>query len=204
MVAAAIVGSAVVGAAATTAAAGSAASATQNATNAAVSEQDKALAQQKELAAPYTGLGQLAIPKLESLLGLNGQDPTAALRATPGYQFQLNQGLDATKAQANAMGLGLSGNTLEALDKFSTGLADSTYQQAVGNAENAVGIGQAAAAGQAANIGNAANNVSSLVMNQGNTLAGIDANLAAGLTKTVGNATDAYITSQTLKGLTGG
>lgn len=190
MVAAAIVGAAAVGAVATTSAAGSAANSTQNATNAAITEQNQALAQQAELSKPYRDLGSSAIPQLESLLGLNGQDPTAALRKTPGYQFTLNEGLDATKAQASAMGLGLSGNTLEALDRYSTGLADQTYQQSVDNARNATGLGQAAAAGQAANVGTAAGNISSALINQGNTLAGISVNEAAGLNKILGGAVD--------------
>ncbi len=125
-------------------------------------------------------------------------DPTATLRNMPGYQFAREQGLTAATNRASAMGMGLSGNTLEALTSYGTGLADQTYQQEVGNLENAVGVGQAAAAGQAANIGNAASNIGNTLMNQGNTLAGIDANTAAGITKSIGNAANNY---QTLSGL---
>ncbi len=125
-------------------------------------------------------------------------DPTATLRNMPGYQFAREQGLTAATNRASAMGLGLSGNTLEALTSYGTGLADQTYQQEVNNLENAVGVGQAAAAGQAANIGNAASNIGNTLVNQGNTLAGIDVNRAAGITKSIGNATNNY---QTLSGL---
>lgn len=198
------------GAAGSAVAGSEAAGATTAASNAAIAEQNAALAQQANLAAPYTQLGQSAIPQLQSLLGIgtpgkNGQPTTAsvqqALAQTPGYQFTQQQGTQNTLNAAAAQGMNLSGNTLQALSQFNTGLADQTYQQAVGNLENTVGLGQAAAAGQAANIGNAANNISSTLVNQGNTLAGIDANLAAGLTKSVGNAANSYITSQTNKNL---
>lgn len=128
-------------------------------------------------------------------------DPTTTLRNTPGYQFARDQGLQGVTNSATAQGLSLSGNTLEALDKYGTGLADQTYQEAVGNLENVAGLGQAAAAGQAANIGNAARTNSSALINQGNTLAGIGANEIAGITRSIGNAADQYGQYQTLQGL---
>lgn len=198
---------AAVGAAATVYASDQAAGATKDASNAAVSQQQAALKQQGELSAPYRGLGESAIPQLQTLLGIGkpGQSPQAtsdaqlaALRNTPGYQFQQQQGTQNTINSASAMGMGLSGNTLEGLSKFNQGLADTTYQQTVGNLENAVNTGQAAAAGQAANVGNAAANTGNILMNQGNTMAGIRANEAAGITKSIGNASNQY---QTLQGL---
>jgi len=208
MVAAAVIGAAVVGAGATMAASSSASSATQNATNASIAEQNQALAQQAQLSAPYRALGQSAIPQLQSLLGLTPSGAPAApgaqqaaLTQTPGYQFALQQGLQSTQASANAMGLGLSGNTLTALDQYSTGLANQTYQQAVGNVENVVGLGQAAAAGQAANIGNAAANISGSLTNQGINAANIDINQAAALSKIAGGAANQYAAYNTLQGL---
>lgn len=189
------------GAAATAYGAHEAAGATKDATNAAIAQQNSALGQQAAMSAPYRALGESAIPTLQGLLGINGADPTKTLQATPGYQFAKEEGLQGTTNAASRMGMGLSGNTLEGLDKFSTGLADQTYQSAVGNAENVVGMGQAAAAGQAANIGNAAANTSNLIMNQGNTTAGIDANLAAGLTKSFGAGANQYMMMNTLNGL---
>lgn len=215
-VAAAIVGAAAIGAVGSAAAGSEAAGATKDATRAAISEQQAALDQQATLARPYTLLGQSAVPQLQALLGIKSgpggamgapTDATtnantlATLQATPGYQFAKQQGIDATKNAAAASGMLLSGNTLEGLDKFSTGLADSTYQQTVGNLENVVGLGQAAAAGQAANIGNAASNISGALIGQGNTLAGIDANTIAGITKSIGNGVNNYTTMQTLAGL---
>lgn len=208
MVAAIAIGGAVVGAAGSAVAGSEAAGATRDASRAAISAQDRALAQQDRMSLPYRNLGESAIPQLQTLLGITpaGTTPNkatsdaqlAALRNTPGYQFQQQQGTQNTVNQASAMGLSLSGNTLEGLSKFNQGLADTTYQQQVGNLENLVNTGQAAAAGQAANIGNAAANTGNILMNEGNTLAGINANTAAGITKSIGNASNQY---QTLAGL---
>ena len=205
MVAAAVIAGAVVAGGATVAAGSMASNATSSAANASIAEQNAALAQQKELAAPYTGLGQAAIPQYEALLGIGsgGQGSAgtlAALQNTPGYQFTQQQGETGILNQAS-LGGGVGGNTLAALDTFNTGLADNTYQQALSNAQGAVGIGQAAAAGQASNIGTAAGNISSTLVNQGNTQAGIDANLAKGITGSITNAGNQYLSYQTLQSL---
>ena len=68
---------------------------------------------------------------------------------------------------------------------------------------NPIQIGQGAAAGQAANIGNAANNISNLLTNQGNTLAGITSNEMRGLTGAIGQGANSYMTYNTLQNLAG-
>lgn len=162
-------------------AADKAAQATGDATAASIAEQEKALAQQKELSAPYRAFGEQSLGQLGDLLGLNGKDPTAALRATPGYQFQQKEGTMNTVNAASAMGMGLSGNTLAGLSEFNSGLADSTYQQSVNNAKFGATLGQAAAAGQAANIGNTASNIGNQMIGQGNNIANIGMNETAAL-----------------------
>ena len=204
MVAAAVIGAGALSVAGTVLAGSEAASATQSAANTASNAQMAALAQQKELAQPYTDLGKSAIDKYKDLLGL-GKNGSAGIESTlqsmPGYQFTQSQGNDATKASLAAEGLALSGNAATALDKFNTGLADSTYQQYVNNLLNPIQIGQGAAAGQAANIQTGASNLGNIAIGQGNTMAGIDANTIAGLTKAAGNVTNGLITQNTLKGL---
>lgn len=199
--AAGIIGAAVVGGVGSAIAGNQAAKATEGATNAAINEQNKALQQQQQLNAPYqslaTGNGTNnigAIQQYENLLGLNPTvNPQQALQNTPGYQFAQQQGTQNTVNQASAMGLGLSGNTLQGLSQFNAGLADTTYQNAVGNAQNAVAIGQASASNQAANLGQAGANVSNALINQGNINAGIYANEAAGITKAIGNTTEQLV-----------
>jgi hypothetical protein len=57
------------------------------------------------------------------------------LEKTPGYQFNLSQGLKATQSAAAARGLGVSGAALKGAATYATGLADSTYQNQFANAQ---------------------------------------------------------------------
>jgi hypothetical protein len=205
MAVSAIIGGAVLGAGATAYAGSQAASATKSATNASINAQQTAQQKQQALNAPYAAIGTGgAIQQYQNLLGIGKQGAAgeqSALAATPGYQFAKQQGLGATENAATSMGMAQSGNTLRALDTFSTGLADSTYQNAVGNAQNAVTIGQNAAAGTGAGIMQTGANVGNTLMNQGNTLAGINANEVAGVTKSISGAGNQAIMYNTLQGL---
>jgi len=76
-------------------------------------------------------------------------------QATPGYQFAQQQG--DLGIQRAAVAKGLSGGTLQDLSTYNQNLADTTYQNAVGNSLNAFGANTSA--GQfGANYGLAANN----------------------------------------------
>lgn len=55
------------------------------------------------------------------------------LQKTPGYQFNLTQGLKAVQNSAAARGLGVSGAAQKGAANFATGLADSTYQNQFAN-----------------------------------------------------------------------
>lgn len=57
----------------------------------------------------------------------------ATIAQTPGYQFNLNQGLKSVQNGAAARGLGISGASLKGAANFATGLADSTYQNQFSN-----------------------------------------------------------------------
>lgn len=58
----------------------------------------------------------------------------STLEKTPGYQFNLTQGLKATQNAAAARGLGTSGAALKGAASYATGLADMTYQNQFNNA----------------------------------------------------------------------
>lgn len=204
---AAIVAAGALTAGATIYASNKAASATKQATQTAVDAQQKAAVDQAALSAPYRQLGESAIPEYQKLLGLGGGADKSTIMQTlqslPGYEFTRSQGLDAAKAQAAAMGLGLSGNTLAALEQYGSGLASQTYGQRLGELQQAVGMGQAAAAGQAANVGQTASNLSNLATNQGTNLANINIGGAAGVSGAINNALNQYTLMNTLKGLGG-
>jgi hypothetical protein len=159
--------------------AGAAEQASQNAVN----ENNQTVAN----LSPYTAGGTQALNSLESALGLPNTtaNPTAAnpltangisgltfqptqaqLAATPGYQFDLAQGLQATQNSNAAQGLGVSGAALKAADVYATGVANNTlttqqgiFQQNLGNVLNPLqsltGTGESAAA-QTGSLGNQA------------------------------------------------
>jgi len=186
-----------------------AADATEEATAKQVQAQQEALAQQERLSAPYRALGESAIPAYQRLLGIgpNGQQLspqqiTQQLTQMPGYQFQLSQGLDATKRQAAAMGLGLSGNTLQALNKYSQGLASTSYQNQLENLLNPIKIGQAGAANQAAAASQTGANLGNIYGAQGANQANIATGMVGGVTNALGQGVNQYVTQNTLQGLT--
>lgn len=91
---------------------------------------------------PYTSLGSNAAGQLNNALGNLTQGynqtfsaPTAAqAAATPGYQFQLQQGLNALQNSAAARGGLLSSGTAKNLLGYANGLASTNYEQAFQNA----------------------------------------------------------------------
>lgn len=95
---------------------------------------------------PYLTAGGTATTTLGSLLGTPGQGlltpwtqqfkaPTAAeAEQTPGYQFQLQQGLNATQNSAAGRGGLLSGRTLADLNNYAQGTAATNYQNTFNNA----------------------------------------------------------------------
>jgi hypothetical protein len=186
-----------------------AADATEEAATMQVQAQQEALAQQERLSAPYRSLGESAIPAYQRLLGIgpNGQQLspqqiTQQLTQMPGYQFQLSQGLDATKRQAAAMGLVLSGNTLQALNKYSQGLASTSYQNQLENLLNPIKIGQAGAANQAVAASQTGANLGNIYGAQGQNQANIATGMVGGITNALGGAANNYVTMNTLQGLT--
>jgi hypothetical protein len=58
----------------------------------------------------------------------------SSLQQTPGYQFNLQQGLESVQNSAAARGLGVSGAAEKGAATYATGLADSTYQNQFNNA----------------------------------------------------------------------
>lgn len=74
--------------------------------------------------ADYSGQLQKMMPFLTSPIVMD----QATLEQTPGYQFNLSQGLRGAQNALTAAGLGNSGAAAKAASRFATGLADNTYQ----------------------------------------------------------------------------
>jgi len=160
---------------------------------------------------PYMGYGTTAGNQLVSQLGtLTAPFSASNVQNTPGYQFDLQQGLEGAQNSAAARGLGLSGAALKGAANYATGLADNTYmnqfninQANQNNAYNKLmgvtGLGENAAAG----LGNIGANTASSI---GNTLTSGAAAQAAGtvgsanaLSNALNGATNLYTTGSLLQ-----
>lgn len=79
---------------------------------------------------PYAGMGSQYVNQLSGQMGNLTQafNPTQAqLASMPGYQFQLQQGLEATQNGFAAQGLGVSGAAMKGAGNYASGLASSNY-----------------------------------------------------------------------------
>lgn len=85
---------------------------------------------------PYNTAGQGANAQITAMNPFNFAPTQAQLEATPGYQFNLSQGLKATQNSAASRGLGVSGAAEKGAASYASGLADTTYQNQFGNALN--------------------------------------------------------------------
>lgn len=149
---------------------------------AALQQQQAQYAQNRSDLAPYRDIGQNAGNMLTGQLPSLTQPfaPTQQqLEQTPGYQFNLSQGLKATQSAAAARGLGVSGAALKGAANYATGLADNTLQTQFNidqaNKNNAfnklyqtTGLGASAASGTALLGQSNANSQSSIFGNIGN------------------------------------
>lgn len=124
--------------------------------------------------APYRAAGSTALDTLLDALGIGaggaaagGQNALARFKASPGYEYQLGQGMRALESRAAAGGKLFSGQTGKALTEFNQGLANQEY----GNWRNALfavaGLGQSSTAETGKFGADAANNVGSYLMSAG-------------------------------------
>lgn len=212
MIAVAVLGAGVLGAGASIYGASSAASAQEQAAQTASNTQLSMFNQDQADLAPYMALGQTGNNMLTSQIG-NLTTPInmneANLEQTPGYQFNLTQGLKATQNSAAARGLGMSGAALKGASTYATGLADSTYQNQFNNANtnqtNAYNrlmgltqIGQASAAGVGAAGIATGNSIASNTIGAGNAAAAADTSIGSGVTSAANSAANAYSMNQIL------
>lgn len=104
--------------------------------------------------APYAETGGNALARYADSLGLTTpeaqQEAFDTFTETPGYQFQLNEGLGAIDKSAAARGGLFSGNTLRAAQEYGQGLASTEFGNYLARLSELVRGGQSAAAGQGA------------------------------------------------------
>ena len=122
-------------------------------------------------------------------------------QATPGYQFQMDQGTAAVNALAGARGGLNSGRTMQDLTTFGQGLANQEYNNYLNRLTGMSGAGQAAAGAQANAATNAASGVSNALSGIGNAQAAGAIGQANAWTGALNNLT---ALNQYQKGTTGG
>jgi hypothetical protein len=105
--------------------------------------------------APYNTAGQHALTATQDAAGLNGPEgynaAMAGFHTSPGYQFQLDEGLRAVDAGAAAKGMLRSGAALKAEQTFGTGLADKSFTDYYNRLFSLSNLGENAAAKTGAN-----------------------------------------------------
>ena len=110
--------------------------------------------------------------------------------ATPGYQFQLDQGIGAIDASAASRGGLFSGATMQAAQTYGQGLANQNYGEYLNRLTGQATSGQAAAGNQAAAGQNYATGASNALANYGNAAAagaiGVGNALNAGINNGLG------------------
>jgi hypothetical protein len=100
---------------------------------------------------PYTAAGATAINQINNMLS-PGFDAEGYTKSLPGYQFQLDQGLQAGDRAAAAAGTLNSGGTLKAQTRYGQDFAQNAYQTALNNLYKTAGLGVAANGDMASNI----------------------------------------------------
>ncbi len=233
----ATIGSAVLGAGTSLLGGSTASSSASDAANLQAQQQQQTVAN----LAPYNTVGQSAAGQLSNLntTGFTAGQPNylanaaasqpganteANLVNTPGYQFNLQQGTEATQNSAAARGLGVSGAAMKGAATYATGLADSTYQNQFNNQQTQFQNDLNLNTGQQTNATNLYNRLygtASLGENAaattgstgqaaaaagGNYLAQSGQYNAAGITgagNAVANGTQNYLTQTALSNLTG-
>jgi len=168
-------------------------------------------AQQQANLAPWLQQGKASLSELAGLMNTPGQGllapfsqtfqaPNAAqAAATPGYQFQLEQGQNAVQNSAGARGGLVSGNAATALDRYSQGLAASNYQQVYNNAMqeylnnfNIYNTNQANQYNRLASLAGVGQTAATTLGNQGqaaaNNVAGIGATIGGQVGQNINNA----------------
>ena len=157
------------------------------------------LAQQRNDLAPYREAGLAPLQAQQDLLGLNGPGAAdtamANYRTSPGYQWQMGEGLRAVDAGAAASGDLRSGAALKAEQTFGQGLADSDFGTYYNRLMGLSTLGENAAAGGAQTAGTAAQ----LAQGAGNT----QASIYGGGAGTLMNTANSLLSNKNFMGLFG-
>lgn len=147
--------------------------------------------QTREDLSPYREAGTATLTQQQNLLGLNGQAAADTAMQTyqqsPGYQWQLSEGLRATDAGAAAKGMLRSGAALKAEQTYGQGLANTDFTNYYNRLSALTTTGANAAAQQATSNTNTADSLSNISTGEGTQQSSIYSNATSGLSSTINN-----------------
>lgn len=157
---------------------------------------------------PWRTAGQNALGITADLSGANGPDAaTAALKnyqTSPGYQWQLGEGLRAVDAGAAAKGMLRSGATLKGEQAYGAGLASQDFSTYYNRLYNLSNQGQNSAAGQAATTSAAGTQIAQTDASAGKAQASIYGNTASGISNAANNYANNSLYQDRTNALNGG
>jgi hypothetical protein len=140
---------------------------------------------------PWRTAGQGALTGVQNAAGLNGQEgydaALSAFHTSPGYQFQLDQGLRAIDATAAAGSGARNGSVTKAALTFGTGLADKEFTDYYNRLFDLSKLGEGAASGSAAASQATGTGMAQTDLSEGSAQASIYSNAAKGIGNTANN-----------------
>lgn len=134
---------------------------------------------QRQDYAPWRRQGRNALMALRGELGLGAMPAGyAGFQETPGYDFEMSEGMRALESRLAAMGLTNSGVGMRTRQEYGQGLASRNYANHIARLQSMAGIGQSATNALAGLGSQYAGNMGNLAMASGAARAGGIANAA--------------------------
>jgi hypothetical protein len=124
----------------------------------------------------------------------------AKFQSSPGYQFQLGQGLRAVDAGAAAKGLARSGAAMQAEQEFGSGLAATDFGNYWNRLQQLSGSGLTAAGGIASAATGGAANIANVDVGQ----AGANASIYGNMAKSIGTSANQLLQTNAVQNYLGG
>lgn len=184
------IAAAAVGAVGAVAASSIQAGATKSAANSAIAAQEQANNQATALLQPYNTAGQNALGVTSDLSGANGLDAAKAAQGnylqSPGYQWQLGEGLRGVDAGAASKGMLRSGAAIKGEIGYAEGLAKQDFNTYYNNLYNLSTLGENAAAKTGSNAITTGQGIAGTTTSAGTQLASIAGNTGQQLSSGVG------------------
>lgn len=172
----------------------------ESTTTEALGEYDTILDQALNAQQPYAQAGRGGLDELMASLGLSGPEASAGalsrFRGSPGYDFQMSQGVNALDRSAAARGGLYSGAQGQALTQFGQGLADTTFNNRLTQLASLAGLGERTAMNEAGMRLGVAGSRAGLRMGGLNAVTGANTNIgtaqATGITGAANQWTGAF------------